>query len=277
MMASNCDSNQSMTIQQAAWAVLKTPDPDEKLRLTFESAKDWDAGSLSWSDESAVESIQQPNRPVKPELVHPRHVPRRKLSTASGRAALVHAIAHIEFNAIHLAWDAVYRFRGMPREFYADWLSVASDEARHFQMLRQRLQELESDYGDFPAHNGLWEAAENTSHDPLIRMALVPRVLEARGLDVTPGMIEKLERAGDSETVSILEVILSEEIGHVAIGTRWFHFLCEERGLEPDSTFHALLTEHLTQMPRGPFNLTARRSAGFAEAELAALQAGDSS
>jgi len=213
-----------------------------------------------------------PGRPPKPALVHPRDLPKRGLGTPEGRAAFIHAIAHIEFNAIDLAWDAVYRFRGMPDAYYADWVSVANDEARHFAMLRERLQQLGYDYGDFDAHNGLWEMAEKTAHDGLARMALVPRVLEARGLDVTPGMIVKLKSLGDSATVEILETILREEVAHVAAGSRWFRWFCERAGVEPEARFRELLAEYARGVLRGPFNIEARSAAGFGEDELAALQ-----
>lgn len=226
--------------------------------------------SCAASGEAATDSRPVPGRPARPLLVHPRKVPQRSLGTPQGRAALVHAIAHIEFNAINLALDAGWRFTGMPDAFYADWLSVAQDEARHFAMLRTRLQSLGFDYGDFSAHDGLWEAAEKTRHDPLLRMALVPRVLEARGLDVTPGMMQRLRSSGDAETVAILDVILREEVRHVKIGSRWFRSLCVQRGLEPASTFRSLLSEHGVRL-RPPFNFDARRAAGFSESELAEL------
>ena len=209
-----------------------------------------------------------PGRPAKPALIHPRDVPSRGLGSVAGRIALLHAVAHIEFNAVNLALDAGWRFAGMPDAFYADWLGVAQDEARHFAMLRARLQALGAEYGDLPAHNGLWEAAESTAHDVLLRMALVPCVLEARGLDVTPGIMRRLREVGDLDSVAVLEVILREEVGHVAIGTRWFRYLCAQRGLEPVATFGALLHEHRVTL-RAPLNLEARRAAGFDEAELA--------
>ena len=208
-----------------------------------------------------------PGRPVRPVLVGPSAVPRRGLGSAAGRAALIHAVAHIEFNAINLALDAALRFRGLPDDYYADWLSVAQDEARHFRMLSARLAELGHAYGDFSAHNGLWEAAEKTAHDVLVRMALVPRVLEARGLDVTPGMIGRLREVGDEVTAGILEVILSEEVRHVSLGTHWFHALCAQRGWVPAPTFAALLNEHRMRL-HPPFNLEARTRAGFEPAEL---------
>ena len=210
-------------------------------------------------------------RPGKPELVNPGQLPRRGLGSLEGRQALVHAIAHIEFNAINLGLDAALRFASMPDAFYVDWLSVAADEARHFLMLNERLQQLGASYGDFPAHNGLWDMAEKTAHDVMVRMALVPRVLEARGLDVTPGMIERLKQAGDEQTVSLLHVILEEEERHVAIGSHWFRHLCQERNLEPESTFEDLLLRYFDGRLRGPFNLPARKRAGFSEPELERL------
>jgi uncharacterized ferritin-like protein (DUF455 family) len=205
-------------------------------------------------------------------LVHPRELPRRGLGSAEGRAAFLHAIAHIELNAIDLAWDAVYRFRGLPDAFYADWVAVAADEARHFVLLRDRLRALGHDYGDFDAHNGLWEMCEKTAHDGLARMALVPRVLEARGLDVTPGMIVKLRALGDEATAQILELILREEVAHVAAGSRWYRWYCERAGIEPRARFAALLREYAGGYLHGPFNLQARLLAGFDEDELLALQ-----
>ncbi|MBA1149217.1 ferritin-like domain-containing protein, partial [Ectothiorhodospiraceae bacterium WFHF3C12] len=200
-------------------------------------------------------------------------LPRRRLGSAEGRAALYHAVAHIEYNAIHLGLDAVYRFRGLPEGYYDDWMRVADDEARHYTMLAERLAELGYRYGDFPAHNGLWEMAEETAHDVMIRMALVPRVLEARGLDVTPGMIERLREAGDGAGVAILERILAEEVPHVAIGSHWFRHFCDRRGLAPESTFRALVSDYMRGRLKGPFNVDARLAAGFSEAELRALEA----
>lgn len=208
-----------------------------------------------------------PGRPARPPLVHPRDVPHRGLGSVEGRAALLHAVAHIEFNAINLALDAAFRFGVLPAAYYADWISVAQDEARHFQLLSARLAELGYAYGDFDAHNGLWEAAEKTAHDPLIRMALVPRVLEARGLDVTPGMIARLREMRDAETVAVLEVILREEVRHVAIGTHWFHHLCALRRLDPVATFRQLLVDHGVRL-RPPLNLEARERAGFSRDEF---------
>ena len=211
-----------------------------------------------------------PGRPERPTLVDPREVPHRGLGTVEGRAAMIHAVAHIEFNAINLALDAAYRFDGMPQEFYADWLGVAKDEARHFGLLNARLQSLGFRYGDFTAHNGLWDAAEKTAHDVLARMALVPRVLEARGLDVTPGIIHRFTGIGDLETAAVLQIILDEEVRHVAIGTKWFRLLCAQRGVDPTSIFKELLAEHRMKI-RPPFNRDARAAAGFDAAELDAI------
>jgi len=201
-------------------------------------------------------------------------LPRRRLGSESGRAALVHAVAHIEFNAINLALDAAYRFRGMPRQFAVDWISVAADEVRHFRLVEARLAEIGHAYGDFDAHNGLWEMAVATAHSCLERMALVPRVLEARGLDVTPGMIERLRRVGDQRTVAVLEVILEEEVRHVAIGSHWFDYCCREAGVDPASTFLGLLAARFGSRAKGPLNRDARARAGFSSRELAELEAG---
>ncbi len=260
----------SMTdLHAAAKRCLDATDLAEKLRLTHETWQAFLAGELRADSTSpSPEPIGAPGRPAKPQLVNARQVPQRGLGSAEGRAALVHAVAHIEFNAINLAWDAVYRYRGKPEAYYRDWASCANDEARHFAMLSARLAELGHAYGDFDAHDGLWAMAEKTAHHDIARMALVPRVLEARGLDVTPGMIERLRHLGDTATVAILEVILREEVAHVAAGTRWYQYCCERDGVEPVDTFFALLREYMGVSLRGPFNRPARIEAGFVEAEL---------
>jgi len=256
-------------LHAAAKTCLDAADPAEKLRLTQEAWQALLAGELEPEVEAPPPApIGAPGRPARPRLVPARQVPQRGLGTPQGRAALVHAVAHIEFNAINLAWDAVYRFRGMPAGFYRDWASCAHDEARHFAMLAERLAELGHAYGDFDAHNGLWEMAEKTAHHDTARMALVPRVLEARGLDVTPGIIERLTGVGDARTVAILEVILREEVAHVAAGTRWFHWCCARDGVEPRETFIALLRQYMGPGLRGPFNHEARLRAGFDTEEM---------
>ncbi|HWS78944.1 MAG TPA: ferritin-like domain-containing protein [Thermomonas sp.] len=258
----------------AARACLRAASPDEKPACTFEVAQAFARGDLAIdADASAPEPICMPGRPPTPKLVHPRDLPKRGFGSIEGRAAFIHAVAHIEFNAIDLAWDAVYRFRGMPAGYYADWVSVANDEARHFTMLRGRLRELGYDYGDFDAHNGLWEMAEKTAGSALARMALVPRVLEARGLDVTPGMIVKLRSLGDDTTADILEVILREEVGHVAAGSRWYRWHCERAGVEPRARFRELLQAYASGVLHKPFNTEARLAAGFDLEELESLLA----
>jgi uncharacterized ferritin-like protein (DUF455 family) len=193
------------------------------------------------------------------------------MRTPAGIAALVHAIAHIELNAIDLALDICWRFPGMPEAFYRDWLRIAQEEARHFTLLREHLLTLGFDYGDFDAHNALWEMAERTRYDLLARIALVPRTLEARGLDASPAVKRKLVGAGDKRAGEILDVILHDEIGHVLAGNRWYRHLCAERGLDPIATYAELAELHRAPRLRAPFNLEARRAAGFDEAELAAL------
>ena len=245
----------------------------EKLALTDAVVRAFADGSLSLEPDAPPQPIGIPGRPSKPDLVSPRRLPGRGLGSAHGRAALIHAVAHIEFNAVNLAWDAVYRFRGMPLQYYRDWVGVAADEARHFRLLAGRLTDLGHDYGDFAAHDGLWEMAVKTADSCLERMALVPRVLEARGLDVTPGMIERLRAAGDLASVGILELILREEVAHVAAGSHWFAWCCERGGLEPETTFEALVVRHARGAIRNPLNAVARRAAGFTEADLARLGA----
>jgi uncharacterized ferritin-like protein (DUF455 family) len=212
-----------------------------------------------------------PGRPARPILVAPRLVGRRSMATVEGRAMLVHALAHIEFNAVNLALDALWRFPGMPAGYYTDWLRVAKEEAIHFSMLCAHLQVLGYAYGDFPAHDSLWEMVEKTRGDILARMALVPRTLEARGLDAIPPLRAKLAQAGDLAAAKILDIILREEIGHVEIGNRWYGYLCLQRGLEPRSTYDELAARYEAPVLKGPFNIEARRLAGFTETELASL------
>jgi len=209
-----------------------------------------------------------PGRPARPELVPPRLVGRRSMVTLEGRAMLIHALAHIEFNAVNLALDAMWRFPGMPVEYYTDWLRVATEEANHFSLLAAHLGVLGYQHGDFPAHDSLWEMAEKTRDDIVARMALVPRTLEARGLDAIPPVRAKLAQAGDLAAAEILDLILQEEIGHVEIGNRWYGYLCEQRGLEPRATYGELAARYEAPALKGPFNIEARRKAGFTEAEL---------
>ncbi len=213
-----------------------------------------------------------PGRPVRPTLVAPRLLKPRGLTSITGRATLVHALAHIEFNAVNLALDALVSFAGMPVDYYHDWAEVAREEASHFALLRAHLVTLGYEYGDFPAHDSLWEMAEKTRGDVLARMALVPRTLEARGLDASPPLRAKLAQAGDEVAAAILDVILRDEVGHVAIGNRWFAWLCAQRAIDPLVAYAQLAEQFRAPLPRGPFNHEARRAAGFTEAELVALE-----
>jgi len=258
-------------LREAALACLLMRDPVEKATQTQALYQRWQAGDLTISDVN-FDVPDLPGQPDKPELVAPRDLPRRRNSAETGVATLIHAVNHIEFNAINLAWDAVARFSGLPDDYYADWARVAFEESQHFTLLREHLISLGYDYGSFPAHNGMWEMAQKTHHDPLTRMALVPRVLEARGLDVTPKMMEKLRGTGDLRAVEILELILKEEIGHVAIGTRWFNYLCDQRGVDSLATFKDLLDNYFDGELRGPFHTEARKQAGFTDEEMALLE-----
>lgn len=224
---------------------------------------------------SAVFKVTQliPGREAKPELVAPQKVKHYSMRLPEGRAAFIHALTHIEFNAINLALDIIWRFPELPEKFYRDWIKVAQEEAQHFQMLRQHLQSLGYDYGDFTAHDGLWEMAEKTKDDVLARLALVPRTLEARGLDVSPALRDKLISVGDRAGAKILEIILKDEIGHVSIGNYWYKWLCSQLSLDPILTYEVLAQRYGAPKLRGPFNLEARRAAGFNEMELAALAA----
>lgn len=262
-----------LDIRVRARAVLLDAHVESKLAGSFELGREVEQSSrlldLDRADPAAA--LIEPGRPAAPVLVPPRELKQRKLSSAEGRMHLIHAVAHIEFNAINLAWDAVQRFAGLPEQYYRDWASVAVDEARHFQMLRARLIELGSDYGQHPAHNGLWEMALATRHDPIARMALVPRLLEARGLDVTPGMIERLRAAGDQRSIELLEVILREEVRHVAIGSHWFAWLCQGAGVDPEARFRELIATTARGRVIPPFNIEARLAAGFSHAEVSWL------
>ena len=213
-----------------------------------------------------------PGRPLKPLLVEPKNLPKRSINTPQGHAALIHAIAHIELNAINLALDALWRFADMPRQYYLDWLKVAGEEAQHFSLLNQHLHTLGYEYGDFDAHDGLWQMTHQTRHDPIARMALVPRLLEARGLDATPPMQARLLKTGDRAGVAILDIILHDEIGHVAIGNRWYRWLCDQSGLDADQHFRVLTKQYNAPKLRPPFNLLARAQAGFTSDELNALE-----
>lgn len=257
-----------------AWALrcLLECDPPAKVAAVAAMAAAHADGACTLAVDADLAAVAAPDgvpgRPARPELVLPRLVGRRSMVTVEGRAMLVHALAHIEFNAVNLALDALWRFPGMPVAYYTDWLRVAREEAVHFSLLADHLRALGHSYGDFAAHGSLWEMVEKTCGDALARMALVPRTLEARGLDAIPPLRAKLAQAGDLAAAHILDIILHDEIGHVEIGNRWYAYLCRQRGVDPYATYMELLVRYKAPPVRGPFNRAARRQAGFTEGEL---------
>lgn len=253
--------------ERALEALLSTS-PDDKTAHVARLQHDWLAGNLQLQAAEVPRAVLQAGRPDRPLLVTAQAVPRRRVGSPEGHGALLHSIAHIEFNAINLALDCVYRFRDLPKDFYAGWIRVAAEEAYHFGLLRDRLRALGFDYGAFPAHNGLWEMTIRTAGDPLARMALVPRVLEARGLDATPLIVEKLKSIGDVESVAVLDIILRDEVGHVALGDRWFRYFCRLAGREPEPTYLELIDRFGAPWPHPPLHEAARLEAGFSRAEL---------
>jgi uncharacterized ferritin-like protein (DUF455 family) len=256
---------------QALQCLLHT-DPAAKAAAIAALAQSAGEGAVKLDSAAAMtEPPGVPGRPARPQLVPPRQVGQRSMATVEGRAMLVHALAHIEFNAVNLALDAIWRFPGMPDGYYTDWLRVAAEEASHFGMLAAHLRTLGHDYGDFAAHDSLWEMVAKTSGDVLARMALVPRTLEARGLDAIPPLRAKLAQAGDLAAARILDVLLRDEVGHVEIGNRWYCWLCDMRGLEPIATYDELTVQYKAPVLKGPFNIEGRRAAGFTDTELARL------
>jgi len=257
-------------LRAAALACLIETDPQNKTAGVAALAQAFAAGAVTLDSAAVlIETGAIPGRPARPELVPPRLVGRRSMATLEGRAMLVHALAHIEFNAMNLALDALWRFPGMPAAYYADWLQVSNEEAYHFSLLARHLATLGYAYGDFAGHDSLWEMVEKTRGDVLARMALVPRTLEARGLDAIPPLRAKLAQAGDAAVAAILDIILRDEVGHVEIGNRWYGFLCTARGLPLRATYDELVVRYKAPVLKGPFNLEARRRAGFTEEELA--------
>ena len=259
----------------ATESALMCIDPGKKARECQQLYQSWLAMSdyerqcsIDCDTASVLRPIDAPGRPAKPELVDSRRLPRRRLGTDAGRTALVHSLAHIEFNAINLALDAIYRFRHQPAQYIDDWLRVAADEGTHFLLLENRLKTLGAHYGQLPAHDGLWDMARRTAHDVLVRMALVPRILEARGLDVAPPMIDKLRQLSDHETADILQRIYTDEITHVAVGNRWFGYFCDQRNLDGVAVFRDLLQGENSAFLRSPYNISARLNAGFNQKEL---------
>jgi uncharacterized ferritin-like protein (DUF455 family) len=256
-----------VTLAGAACAVLNAAAPAEKVALSHRFAAAWRNGGIV--ETGTATPPDRPARPDKPELKFPRDMPRRRNGgTLAHRIALLHAVAHIELNAIDLAWDLIARFAApdLPRDFFDDWVTVADQEATHHALVSARLEALGASYGDLPAHDGLWQAAQTTAHDLLARLAIVPLVLEARGLDVTPEMIERLKRQDDMDSVATLETIYREEVAHVAAGQRWFHFECARRGVEPVETYRDLVRRYFRGGLKPPFNRAARDQAGFAAA-----------
>lgn len=261
-----------LELRAAALRWLSEPQPKVKADGVADLAAAWAEQRIPLEPEALlVPAGGVPGRPERPALVPPIELRARSMRTIEGRAAMIHALAHIEFNAINLALDAIWRFPAMPRDYYADWLRVAAEEALHFGLLSAHLQSLGFQYGEFPAHDSLWEMAERTRDDVLARIALVPRTLEARGLDASPAVRGKLAQAGDHAAAAILDRILHDEIGHVAVGNRWFAWLCAQRGLEPVAAYADLAGRYRAPQLHGPFNLDARRAAGFSERELEAL------
>ncbi len=261
-------------LAEAAAAVLGTAGACAKAAASRAAAARWRAGEIA--SVGATETPERPSRPPRPDLRPPREMPKRRAAaTRETRVALLHAIAHIELNAVDLAWDIVARFAAqeLPRGFFDDWVRVGDDEAKHFLLLADRLGALGAAYGDLPAHDGLWQAAHETRHDLLARLAIVPLVLEARGLDVTPAMIARFERLGDAGSARVLRIIYRDEIGHVAVGRRWFEWLCAQRGLAPVETWKALVKQHFKGALKPPFNDEARAAAGFSNAYYGAPNA----
>lgn len=270
---------ESIELRQSALNWLLSDDPAQKVEGITNLQKSYLAKQVVLDTEAVINESafgsapggSIPGRPKKPALVPPREVKKRSMRTTEGRAALIHALTHIEFNAINLALDALWRFDNMPEQYYADWLKVAAEEAYHFSLLNTHLQTLGYEYGNFSGHNSLWEMVERTKGDVLARMALVPRTMEARGLDACPPLRNKLAQAKDMAAAEIIDIILRDEVGHVAIGNHWYNWLCKQRNLAPIETFEALCQQYRAPKLRPPFNMDARRQAGFTEDELALL------
>lgn len=256
-------------LHEFAEQCLFSDDIGTKIQLTHQAKQLLDAGKLKITNQQdSIRPCSEARFPDRPLLLPPKAMPKRSFHSLHGQQAFFHAMAHIEFVAIYLAWDIAYRFRGLPSSFYLDWLRIADEEATHFELIRQHLLTLDCDYGDLPAHQGLWLHAQETEHDLLARLAIVPRCLEARGLDVTPNMIRKFELMENPAAVALLSRIYHDEIGHVQCGTYWFNHFCQQRELEPILQYQSLLLEYYPGKPKGPFNREARIIAGFSDDEL---------
>ena len=260
-------------LRQVALEILSLSDPQDKVNQVFQLFSDYHEQRIVLNAEVSLsaENMMLPGRPEKPILVPPLQVPRRKMDTVEGRASLLHSLAHIEFNAINLALDAIWRFAGMPTQYYADWLKVAKEEAYHFSLVENYMQSFGYRYGDFEAHNSLWEMVERTTDSIIARMALVPRTMEARGLDAVPMIRERFKQIKEPGAVQILDIILRDEIGHVAIGNHWFNYLCGQNNLSPIATYQDLAITYRAPKLKGPFNVEARRLAGFSPEEIELL------
>ena len=264
-----------LELRETALAILTSTDAQIKVNQLLGLHEDYQHQkiSLDISRKLDAQGLSLPGRPLKPELVLPKRVPKRRMDTPEGRAGLLHSLAHIEFNAMNLALDAIWRFPNMPKEYYEDWLKVAKEEAYHFSLVNQHLLSLGYSYGDFPAHNSLWEMVERTTDSVIARMALVPRTMEARGLDAVPAIRDRFKQIKEARAVEILEIILNDEIGHVLIGNRWFNFLCAKDNLSPITAYRDLAAKYRAPVLKGPFNMEARKQAGFTAQELNLLEA----
>lgn len=262
-----------LELRQTALEILVITDPKTKVDRVQQLFADYHQQHIALDVSASLDSkeLTLPGRPQKPELVTPLAVPKRKMDTLEGRLSLLHSLAHIEFNAMNLALDAIWRFPDMPTQYYADWLKVAKEEAYHFSLIQDHLQSVGVAYGDFPAHNSLWEMVERTADAVIARMALVPRTMEARGLDAVPAIRDRFKQIKDAQVVEILEIILRDEVGHVLIGNQWFNFLCAKEGLSPIKTYQDLAKAYRAPVLKGPFNLEARKQAGFTTEELSLL------
>ena len=263
-----------LELRETALAILANTDVQSKVGQLSELFEEYQAGRVDLNPSSNLDSqdLHLPGRPAKPDLVAPKWVPKRKMDTVEGRSILWHSLAHIEFNAMNLALDAIWRFPNMPKAYYEDWLKVAKEESYHFSLVNAHMQSFGFSYGDFPAHNSLWEMVERTTDSVIARMALVPRTMEARGLDAVPEIRDRFKQIKDARAVEILEIILHDEIGHVLVGNRWFNFLCANEGLSPITTYRELAEKYRAPTLRGPFNFEAREQAGFTSEELELLE-----
>ena len=264
-----------LELRESSLAILASTDTQSKVIQLLRLFDEYQKQNISLDVARKIDcrDLILPGRPVKPELVLPKLVPKRRMDTPEGRAGLLHSLAHIEFNAMNLALDAIWRFSDMPKEYYEDWLKVAKEEAYHFSLVNEHLHSLGFSYGDFPAHNSLWEMVERTTDSVIARMALVPRTMEARGLDAVPSIRDRFKQIKEARAVEILEIILHDEIGHVLIGNRWFNFLCTKDNLSPISAYRELAAQYRAPVLKGPFNIEARKQAGFTNEELNLLGA----